>query len=196
MGSLFGEVRINEEFKTNLRNALLLLAALAPAIEKGDVYLMPIPFADDYSSVQDGARNELEGIEGNNKSQYYAPLYKAVKNPGTNEEGMKMVVGSVKVLGQICAKLGLTPVAGNLLVNEIIKQDYEWGIRRILTSNKTHRITGNLLQYDVPGVEKASFESVISLRNNEDAFNEWRREFGKVLEQAREEHPYDDEQFR
>jgi hypothetical protein len=52
-----------------------------------------------------------------------------------------------------------------------------------------------MLQYDVPGIEKASFERVVELRKNEDAFNEWRREFGKVLEKAQKENPEDEQQF-
>ncbi len=199
--AMFGTVTINEEFRQNLRNVLLLLSELAPVVDDKDIFLMPTSFAKDYSAIQEGAGKDLQIIEGL-ESNYYEPLFQLIKSQSTDkeqirmlEDGVRMIVGSVQVCGQICAKLQLTPVAGDEFVREILKQDYARGLQYILAPNRTQRATQTLLQYEVPGAAKASFERIIALRKNEDAFHEWRREFGKVLDKAQEEGPADEKQF-
>jgi len=192
----FATITPNREFRRNLRSALLLLAHLAPAVDNKDVSIIPVVFASDYKSVQLSVNKELEYIESSGKSDYYEPLYNIAPRYKTDEGGVHMVVEEVELLGQICARLQLTPVAGNGFIYEILKQDYKRGTRNFsIATNSTHRVTETLLKYDVPGVKKATLNSIISLRKNEDAFHEWRREFGKILDKAQEELPIDQKQF-
>lgn len=188
-----GGLDISDEFKQNFQDALLLLAELAPTALKHDVILMPRAFAADYRVVQEAVNKELQATE--QEREYWEPLYSLAAKHQTSRGGMDMIVEEVKIDGQLCAWLGLTPVAGHELNHRILRQDYNRGIRHLPTTSGTHRVAQTLLRYDLPGVEKASFERVIALRNSENAFWEWRTEFGRVLDKAQSEQPADEEQF-
>ena len=195
IASMFGEINVNDEFKHNFRSALLLLAEIAPAVDQNDIFPMPLSFAYDYASMQEGARNELQAIKNYGEVKYYESLGARTER-GTIDEGVQMVAESVQLGGQLCAKLQLTPVAGNSLIGEILRQDYMRGVERINVAKQAHRITEAMLRYDVPGVGRATFERITELRRNEDAFNDWRIAFGQIIDKAQNEVFFDEHLFQ
>lgn len=98
IASLFGEVNLNDEFKHNFRSALLLLAEIAPAVDQNDIFLMPLSFAYDYASMQEGARNELQAIKSYGELKYYESLGGKTEQ-GAIDEGVQMVAESVQLGG-------------------------------------------------------------------------------------------------
>src|SRR6185295_9381629 len=74
IASLFGEIDLNDEFKHNFRSALRLLAEITPAVDQNDIFLMPLSFAYDYASMQEGARNEMQAIKNYGELKYYEAL--------------------------------------------------------------------------------------------------------------------------
>jgi hypothetical protein len=165
-----------DEFRSNIKEVFLLLSELAPFVSKGDIFLIPSPFVLDYEVVQRGANQEMQSLT----KAYYKRFYKIAADYKTDKGGTESVVGDVKVWGQVCSMLDLTPVAGNGLVYEILKQEYQ--LKK--ASVRSHQVSQILMQYDVPGVSKASLSEIIALRKNEDAFHEWNSSFGRILEEA------------
>jgi hypothetical protein len=137
----------------------------------------------------------MQAIKDYGEPEYYKPLYEDPTVYDKDNEAMRIVVESVELLGQLCAMLRLTPIACNELILDILKQDYRRGIKYLSTASITHRITETMLRYDVPGLKRVDFERVVELHKNEDAFNEWRREFGRMLDTAQKEQPVDEQQF-
>lgn len=43
---------------------------------------------------------------------------------------------------------------------------------------------------------RATFERIIELRKNEDAFNDWRLAFGQIIDRSQNEEPLDEHQFQ
>jgi hypothetical protein len=188
-----GGLIVDSKFRRDFQDALLLLAQLAPAVLKNDVVLIPKTHATVNKVVQDGASKELETIERD--EEYWNPLYQLASQYETDQGGTKSLVEEVKVDGQLCARLELTPVAGHELIHTILRQDYSRATHCVPTTNKVHRVAQTLLRYDVPGLKKVSFERAVVLRDNEDAFHEWRKAFGNVIDKAQSAQPINEKQF-
>jgi hypothetical protein len=62
-------------------------------------------------------------------------------------------------------------------------------------SQTEQRMTQALMQFDVPGASKISFADILSLRKNEEAFQEWRIAFRQVIDMAQKESPKDQQAF-
>lgn len=187
-------IPITDEVRKDFVDALILLSKLRKAIKRGHVLLLPAPFCIDYESVQTAAKKELEAIDKEDRDAYYKPILDSAAACGTDSNRASMVVERVKVYGQICARLQLTPVAGDVLVREILNQDYQRCGSILRAANISHSVCQALLQYEVPGV-KADIGEVIRLREDEDAFRDWRKDFGDVISRAYQYSTNDEQQF-
>ena len=112
----------------------------------------------------------------------------------TDEGGTELLVGRVKVWGQICALLDLTPIAANGLIRDILKKEYELS-NLPRSASAENRESQALMQFEVPMLSDIKLTNVLSLRKNEDAFREWRIGFGQVLDMVQKEFPKDQKEF-
>jgi hypothetical protein len=166
--------------RRDIREAFKLLAAFRPLTQSGDVSLVPSAFALFYTVVQEAARKELEALERENLMSLY----------GQGDNG---IVGAVKVWCKVCEMCEYTPVAGRDWVSKILSVEYQQAAGRLKpVAGIDTRVTQDLWQYRLPGVEQAPVNEIISLRRNHDAFAEWRNALCGLLEQVRKEAPTPD----
>ena len=168
------------KLRRDLREAFKLLATFRPLIESGDITLVPSTFALMYTVVQEAARNDLQAIGEENLITLYGH-----KDPG--------LVGAVKVWCKLCEMCEYTPVAGRDWVSKILTVEYQQATRHLQrVAGIDTRVTQDLWQYRLPGVEQAPVNEIITLRRNHDAFAEWRNVLSTLLEQVRKETPAPD----
>jgi hypothetical protein len=223
VGALVGYFLIDDTFRRDLQGALSLLAELSSASREQDILLLPQSFAFDYTLVQQAARRELSATEQPGiREEYYHPILESIdaafkawearerlrpkgelkENPSNGPPAVRNdqllarnYAGGVKLAGQLCAALDLTPIAGNEITHAILAQEYAAGMLPVPAAEKVHRITGILSRYVIPGVGQADVETILALRRNEKVFGEFRQQYAKVLDQADSEGPIDQRQF-
>lgn len=171
-----------EEFRSDLKAALSLLAELSPLVNTQEITLIPSTFALDYEVVQNSARKEMNVLSKKELASY---------------RSTKHEIGAVKVWGRICAMCDLTPVAGKSWVHQILEAEYQLSRRKLKhAAGVKTRMAQNLLQQKVPGVSQASLRDIISLRRSEEAFRDFSKSFSEVLDRVHRESPVDETQFK
>lgn len=194
--AVLGSVSVNEaELRHKLKEAVGILLKLRPFVKNHGFVLLPSPFVLDYEIVQTRTREEIRMLVGEQKETYYRNLYEiAEQEYETDKGGTELLVGGVKVWGQVCALLDLTPIAANGLVQDILKREY--GISNLRrAASAENRVSQALMQFEVPKLSKVELSDILSLRKNEDAFREWRVAFGQVLDLVQKESPKDQKGF-
>jgi hypothetical protein len=64
-----------------------------------------------------------------------------------------------------------------------------------LPANKTQRIATELIRYDIPGIGNADLKTILKIRQNEDAFEAFRIDFGDLIDRVHQEQPVDQREF-
>jgi hypothetical protein len=199
---LVGGVGDNEKFRQGLRDALYFLAGMATLRDDAGVVLMPYNFAIDYESVQKAANNEFKELKRSGlRDEYYQAVAEAMEPPGRrgSHDVASFVIAHLKLNGILCARLGYVPIAGFSATWEALQRDYDMaGLSQTAprVPNRHHRVAQALLRHEVPGLRELDMETVIKLRRNEDAFRDFRRSFGEVLDRAQKELPTDERQWQ
>lgn len=224
LAKLLGSIMIDDNLRQDLQSALSLLAGLSIASREGEILLFPQEFAFDYTSVQEGAQRELAALEASvTRDAYYKPILETLdeytrsrdnvnrlkKGTSTPVEAQKdapstvdnawlvknYYTGGVKVAGQICARLDLSPVAGNEVSRVVLQQEYNLGTIEKPIAQGIHKMAQVLARYEVPGIANADIATILALRQNEAVFNDFRREFANLLQHATRQSPIDQHQF-
>ena len=184
------EMRQDAETRNRLRRALLFLAHVKPFVENGDVRLVPSTFALDYSSLQNAARTEVEAFERLTEEQRRHFPTEQIEH-----------IGSVKVWGCLCAACDYTPIAGARWVDDVLRGEIKTqsGQSRS-TDGQTTRLdldtAAALSVSDLPGVSGTSLVDIARLRQNEEAFEEWRRDLRTIVAMVRASGDASDADFR
>ena len=176
---LLGSFPDTATFRQELRGSLQFLAALSKPAKTADVVLIPWDFAVDYSSVQDAVRKEIDSIDLTSLTdQYYPPIMEAIEDlcqgmPADQRNDdliRKIFVGQAKVAGHLSTRLMLTLVAGNELTRTILQQEYR--LHQGLAPRQAgavHQVTAALTRYQIPPVDAADMQTIMSIRENETA---------------------------
>jgi hypothetical protein len=106
-----------------------------------------------------------------------------------------IVAEQIKLAGQICARFDYTAVAGDTATYAALTQDYMLADNVTLPAKKIHRIATDLIRYDIPGIGNTDLRTVLKIRQNEDAFNAFRRDFGSLIDRVNHEQPRDQREF-
>jgi len=188
-------VLITDKVVTEFVDGLILLSKLRKAIKRGHVVLFPAPFCISNENIQRAVNQELESVDREGEDSYYEPILRFAAPCGSDPDGAGAVVRRIKAYGQICARLQLTPTAGDVLVRKILHQDYRRCGGILKPADIAHSLCEALLQYEVP-IVNATFSDVLRIRENETIFCEWRKDFGDVIGQAYRSGTDDEQQFR
>ena len=181
-----------------------MLAELSSAVRSKEIILLPQTYAFDYGSVQDGARSEIESQQkSGHMPAYYQPINAAVdawyasrgQTKAANDDTARHFSANVKLAGQVCSTLDFTPVAGSELVHTILRQEHIFAKNILLAADKTNRVTSALSSYIIPGIADTDIDTILKLRHDEKVFDDFRRQFGNVLDQVAKEQPTDQESF-
>jgi hypothetical protein len=92
VAQLFGTIAYDDKFKQSFKEAITLLAELAPLIRSNDIQLMPLTFATDYNSVQESTRKELDFILTHEQGSYYNSLFSLEENQSSSKEAIEQAV--------------------------------------------------------------------------------------------------------
>lgn len=101
----------------------------------------------------------------------------------------------IKLAGQICARFDYTAVAGDAATYAAVKQEYILADNLTRPANKRQRIAADLIRYDIPGIGNTDLRSILRIRQNEDAFDAFRRDFGNLLDRVHQEQPSSQQDF-
>lgn len=61
--------------------------------------------------------------------------------------------------------------------------------------NRAQRIAIDLIRYDIPGIGDVDLGTILKIRENEDAFEAFRREFGGLMDRVHQEQPAEQQEF-
>lgn len=156
-------------FRSRLRRALLLLTELRPLITRGEIVPVPAPFALDYSVVQDAARKAVSKVDSLPEGRGSA-----------YDQCSKECLGAVKVWQKVCAMCDYTPVAARPWVGKVLQADIDVVKLRCVPGIDV-RSAQLLRGCELPSISNVSMSTIVSLRKNGDAFDEWRSDFHKVM---------------
>lgn len=64
-----------------------------------------------------------------------------------------------------------------------------------LPPNKAQRIATDLIRYDIPGIGNVDLGTILKIRQNEDAFEAFRTDFGRLIDRVHQEGPANQRDF-
>lgn len=230
-----GTFHWDDRLQGDFREAIRLLAEIAPAVKRQDLRLVPNPYLLFHELIQNAAKSELDAMNTGEGENYYRSIEEVALNkdtitgyaihlaqlkaessgrtarPADYLPSMEEIVARdkdkvagaisfivaehIKLAGQICARFDYTAVAGDSATYAALAQDYAFVDNLALPAKKAQRIATELIRYDIPGIGNADLGNILEIRQNEDAFEAFRRDFGTLIDRAHQEHPSDQEEF-
>jgi hypothetical protein len=231
-GSFPWDARLQDDF----RDAIRLLAEIAPAVKRQDLKLLPNPYLIFNKLVQKAASSELDALSidalgedyyrpieaaamnkhtiagyarhlaqlkaessgrGARPSDYLAPVQEILQSDKDTLPGAIswVVAEHIKLAGQVCAHLDYKALAGDEAAYAALTQEYKIADNLTLPANKTQRIATELIRYDIPGIGNADLKTILKIRQNEDAFEAFRIDFGDLIDRVHQEQPVDQREF-
>jgi hypothetical protein len=224
----------NDRVQEDFRDAIRLLAEIAPAVKRQDLRLLPNPYLIFSELVQNAATSELDALRsGAHGENYFREIETAAMNKYTiagyarhlaqlkaessvgnappedylvsMQEILErdkdklpgaiswVVAEHIKLAGQICARLDYNAVAGDEAAYAALRQEYM--LADNLPPNKAQRIATDLVRYDIPGIGNIDLRTILKVRQNEDSFEAFRRDFGNLMDRVHQEQPTDQRDF-
>lgn len=179
-----------------LRVGLESLALLAPLVKSGDLTLVPQAAVLNYNLLQLKVQQDLEQISDAQRDEIIDQCARAANRTDDDYEfGLPAMFEASKVWGHFCAMMGYIPVACDPMIQELLTQEYAHSLHSSPRIPKaTHRVATSLFHYDLPGIHARSLEDLLALREDVDAFRNWRLGIEEVMEHVRREEPRDSEQ--
>jgi hypothetical protein len=106
-----------------------------------------------------------------------------------------IVAEHIKLAGHICAGFDYTAVAGDAATYAALMQECMLADNLTRSTKKDQRIATELVRYDIPGIGNVDLRTILKIRQNEDAFEAFRKDFGSLIDQVHQEQPSDQKEF-
>lgn len=167
------------------------LALLTPLVKSGDLTLVPHAAVLNYAILQLRAQAEVEQTSKADRDKLFAQIPSADPAVQTASRfGLDAVFDASKVWGHFCTLMRYTPVACDLLVRELMANDYLAPSAGRIPQIE-HRVATSLFQYNLPGVAAMPLDRLIALRGEVDAFKAWRLGIAEFMDVVYKENPQD-----
>ncbi len=173
---LTGELRLGykqlDQFRDSFQKALEFLLGFKKPITQGAIEIFPETFLTLSSVVQTRARLELNEILGNTP-----------KDKSYHENPLNLIREEVLNWGHLIEILDVMPISSNRDVKNIMTEELRLD-KHLKSTSRQSLIAEASFSYEIPGIQNPTIDDIISLRKNENAFNEWRSEYSSIINET------------